>query len=1016
MKKVIRKAIVGAKKKKEKEEKPVIQKQTIQQPIIIQQVQQEGFRREEVKPKPSETIEKGISLIEAPSAIRMPKLKDMEEDLTKVNIKYALIPRNSKNPYAWAHIKWSIADSSLVYYVYEPELTEQEKKLLEKIKQELVEKLDVDFTTLKKGEAKEYLVEKFKEMVKLMAKDLPIEKQNALLYYIERDFIGLGKIEPLMQDPDIEDISCDGVGIPIYIYHRNPLVGSVKTNIMFETADELDTFVNKLAQRCGKSISVANPLLQGALPDGSRVQATLGTDIARRGSNITIRKFTKEPLTPTHIINFGTLDKKLTSYLWILIEYGRSILISGGTASGKTSLLNALSLFINPNLKVVSIEDTPELSLPLPHWVPTVARTSISEVGAKKIGEVDLFDLLKESLRQRPDYLIVGEVRGKEAYVLFQQIASIPGYETVLYFDNNCLKKTAIENLKFGIQYNIPTLDPFTGKVSTLPIKYKIKHRAVDKLYKIITKSGREIIATSAHSVFTYDGKIIPIMVQDLKVGSEIIIPAKLPSSNEIKDLDLIKMFKNIRVYSPELIKKASKKLGFKEASKIANVSCISHYYGVNNCAIKSEKFIKLMKKANIDWRKELKNIKVKFRGGNSPMLPAKLKPTPELLRLIGYYISEGSLNTEKRNCSISLYNSNKKILEDMRKCIEKVTGKKARERIIYGWGKCTELTFNHRIIFELLKKYCKHGSKNKKIPDFIFNLPNKEIGHFLTALWAGDGSFKKDKFYYSSSSKELINDICYLLLKFGIVARIAKKLRKQNKIEYEIRFYTKQFQEKFLKYVKCKNNTKLNKHYGKIHQDDYYRDKVKSIEVIELKNPEPVYDLYVPRINTFIGGFGGVLLHNTGHPSMATIHADTMDRLIDRLTTPPISLPKNLIEALDVIIFLVKIKYKNRYVRKVSNVYEIVGYDRKENRPIINEVFKWDPSTDTYKAVSPSIVFKRISEQYGVKEDFLKLELSRREKILNWVVEHDITNYKDFAKIVKLYYTRPEDLLSSIQ
>ncbi len=378
-----------------------------------------------------------------------------------------------------------------------------------------------------------------------------------------------------MQDPDIEDISCDGVGIPVYIFHRNPLIGSIRSNVVFESAEELDTFVNKLSQRCGKTISIASPLVGASLPDGNRVQATLGTDIARRGSNFTIRKFTESPMTPVHLLKLKTLDSKLAAYLWLAIEYGRSILISGGVATGKTTALNALSLFIKPELKVVTIEDTPELRLPHPHWVPHVARQPIAQLEGREVGEVDLFDLLRESLRQRPDYLIVGEVRGREAYVLFQQIA--------------------------------------------------------------------------------------------------------------------------------------------------------------------------------------------------------------------------------------------------------------------------------------------------------------------------------------------------------------------------------------------------------------------------------------------------------TGHASMSTIHADSFERLMDRLTTPPISLPPNLIEALDVIVFLVRIKYGNTYVRRISNVYEVIGYDRAKKIPLINEIFKWNPLTDKYAAVGDSVAIKKISEQYGITPAALQKELNDRAKIIDWMGERGIENYQDVAKIIRMYYTRPEQVLDVI-
>ncbi len=520
-------------------------------------------------------VPKGIPIgLPAPPLAKI--RKEEAEDLTKINIIYPLISDpETKKPLALTNIKWSKAESALVYYVIEPELTAPEQALLNEIKSTLIEKLDVDFTRLRKGEAKKYLKGKFEETVALIAHALPKEKQTQILYYIERDFIGLGKIEPFMMDPNIEDISCDGIGIPIFIYHRNSLIGSVRTNIMYESADELDTFVNKLSQRCGKSISIAQPIVGASLPDGSRLQATLGTDIARRGSNFTIRKFTVEPLTPMHLMKFNTFDAPIVAYLWLATEYNKSSLIAGGVASGKTSMLNALSLFIKPELKVISIEDTAELRLPHPHWVPAVARQPIAELEGRKIGEVDMFDLLRETLRQRPDFIIVGEVRGREAYVLFQQIA--------------------------------------------------------------------------------------------------------------------------------------------------------------------------------------------------------------------------------------------------------------------------------------------------------------------------------------------------------------------------------------------------------------------------------------------------------TGHPGISTIHADTMERLVDRLTTPPISLPASLIENLDIVIFLVRIKYGAKYVRRVSNIFEITGFDREKNIPIINEVFRWNPVNDTFSTINPSIVLKKITEQYGVSEETLQKEIRQRIKILKWMLEKNISGYKDFAQVMKLYYAKPEYLFELI-
>lgn len=351
-------------------------------------------------------------------------VSEKPDTLKNINISYNLVPRFPKegqSVLSYANIKWDPRIGELVYYFIEPKITRGDEKITENVKRILEEKLNVDFVKLGDVRAKKLLGNEILNILDTMP-EVPGSKRQSMMYYIERDTIGLGKIEGLMNDPNIEDISCDGVGIPVYVYHRDPKIGSLKTNIIFRNNDELDTFVIKIAQKCKKTISIAEPLLDATLPDGSRVQATLGTDIARKGSNFTIRRFTEQPLTPTHMLKYGTLDSMQVAYLWLAIENGMSILISGGTATGKTSLLNALSLFIRPNLKVVSIEDTAELRLPHPHWIPEVSRTPLSIEGRR--GEVTLFDLLRSSLRQRPDYIIMGEVRGKEAFVLFQQMAT----------------------------------------------------------------------------------------------------------------------------------------------------------------------------------------------------------------------------------------------------------------------------------------------------------------------------------------------------------------------------------------------------------------------------------------------------------------------------------------------------------------------------------------------------------------------------------------------------------------
>lgn len=213
--------------------------------------------------------------------------------------------------------------------------------------------------------------------------------------------------------------NCDGTGINVYIVHQK--FGSIRTNIVYSDVKELREFVTKLAERCDRYISYADPLLDGTLPDGARVQASLASDVTTRGPTFSIRKFKEEPISPVDMMRLNTASSEMLAYLWYMMESGINILITGGVATGKTSMLNSVSFFIPPEAKIVSIEDTRELNLPHENWIPGVARTGFTGTG---VGEVTMFELLRESFRQNPDYLIVGEIRGKEAYVMFQGMAS----------------------------------------------------------------------------------------------------------------------------------------------------------------------------------------------------------------------------------------------------------------------------------------------------------------------------------------------------------------------------------------------------------------------------------------------------------------------------------------------------------------------------------------------------------------------------------------------------------------
>ena len=327
-----------------------------------------------------------------------------------------------EEPYVYVAIVKEKGTQKIKYEVIEPTLLEEEKKQLEEVKKLLIEELDVNLKEIEtKEKAREYLKKKFLKIVKDYHLNIPSESVDKLLYYITRDFIGYGKIDPLMKDHLIEDISADGVNIPIYVWHR--IYESMPTNVIFENEEELNSFIIRLAYLAGKNISIASPILDASLPDGSRIQLTYGNEVTRRGSTFTIRRFRVDPLTISDLIAFNTLSSEMAAYLWYIIENRASIVVAGGVASGKTTMLNCLSMFIKPEMKIVSVEDTQELNLPHENWIPSVVRTSFGHED-RKLGAITLFDLLKAAVRQRPDYIIVGEVRGEEAYTLFQAMAT----------------------------------------------------------------------------------------------------------------------------------------------------------------------------------------------------------------------------------------------------------------------------------------------------------------------------------------------------------------------------------------------------------------------------------------------------------------------------------------------------------------------------------------------------------------------------------------------------------------
>lgn len=347
-----------------------------------------------------------------------------DKSVRDTNVTYPIDP-----PFQFVNIRFD--GEELVYNALEPPLSEGEKKYMVIIERSLEKLISSKIVAIRPEEREDFLRMRFSDIVRMYGLPLNEAHQDRMFYYLRKRYLGYDKIDIIMKDHYIEDISCNGPNNYLYIYHR--VYGSIRTNVSFEEV-ELNKFVMRLAQVSGRHISILQPIKDITMPDGSRANLTLGSEVTKKGATFTIRKFRDKPMSPAELTQYGSIDARSLAYLWLLLDYKKSILVSGGTASGKTTLLNVIASFIRPELKIVSLEDTAELNLVHSNWIQSVTRSGFGAEGGgsspsgvstpgKAPGDIGLYDLLVAALRQRPEYIIIGEVRGAEAFTMFQAIA-----------------------------------------------------------------------------------------------------------------------------------------------------------------------------------------------------------------------------------------------------------------------------------------------------------------------------------------------------------------------------------------------------------------------------------------------------------------------------------------------------------------------------------------------------------------------------------------------------------------
>jgi len=862
-------------------------------------------------------------------------------------------------------------------------------------------------------------------------RNIPVYKADYeyLRYYLVRDKVGLGILEPFIKDPYIEDISCDGVGY-VYIVHK--VFGPLETSIEFRSDEELDRFVIELSERIGKPVSHARPIVDATLPDGSRINIVFGRDVSLKGSNFTIRKFSKKPISVTQLIKWGTLDERVAAYLWILLLGGMSGFISGETASGKTTSLNAIIAFIKPSAKIITIEDTAEVQVPHDNWVRELTR----ETGSVE-SSVTMFDLLKAALRQRPNYIIVGEIRGAEGNVAFQAMQSVAWDTPIL------IKNVKTEEVKFipigefvdkfynedeeGIPkyidgYLVLSMDKY-GKVRWSKINYVLRHK-VSEIYEILYEGKGVLRATGSHSVFVLDEdelEIKPKYVSELKRGDLLVTFVKR-SDNE-------KILRRINVYNILL------------KCKGANVEHVRHEY---------------------------------VRVGRSKYLKSELLLDEDLAFLLGTYLADGCIEEKAGKnpiISLSLGSSEKEFIGRVANVVKDFNS----SIVVKDRGSYFRVRIYNAPLAYLIKYIAGRKLQEKRVPYELFESPGFIIREFFRGLTADarKTNVRGGIAVYTTKNRELAKQLVWLARLAGLeskifeindkrygkyydihvrlfktkgvrlwseriplkpIVRIIKVNNLESKLPLELTYIVRRYNEGKQRFILRRTAKRIVKfledHIEKLDEKSrevlnrlkiLLESDVAFLEVLNVRKTSYegyVYDISVPETELFIGGDVPIALHNTGHPVLSTFHAGSVIRLIQRITSPPINVPKTQLDNLNFVIIQSAVYREGVMLRRMLSVNEILGYDAAADSVIYIPVFTWNPSNDTFMfrgRGASYLLEEKIATMRGIPRRAIRLiydELDLRAQILRELVNQDVTDYfKVFKTFAKIYMILDEML-----
>ena len=977
----------------------------------------------------------------------VPALPRME-DKKKVDIRYMLVP-----PYASVHIYWNDKVNEVMYDIEEPLLQEDEKVALEKLENAMLELININVAVEKTMEAVTEYIDKTATLLidELNIKMRP-ETYNKIFYYLFRDFIGFNEIDPVLRDYFIEDIECNGIDTPVYIVHR--IYRNLRTNISYKDIDKLASFVEKLAQRTGRYISYAQPLLDGSLPDGSRVNATYTKDVTSRGPTFTIRKFTKVPWTPTQLIALNTLSPEMLAYFWILLQYKSNILISGGTASGKTTLLNALAFFIPPEARVVSIEDsvTGDSKLIIREGEET-RNITIKEFVDKKIdAEVMSLDEKGKVMWVKPSNYIRHVVK-KDIYEVItstgRKVKVTQDHSLFSLGNDNKLHEIKPTELKEGASFiAVPRALPIQGKeVNEINLIDYLKYFEDDFLEgepinKLLNKYSYKELGVAKERLRWWKNHNIIQIKEFLKMNETFKYDDLKILKIKSKNTSSIPVLFNI---SKEFLEFCGLWLGDGSYDNyngnsviISNVDeeCIgvfkdiSGYLGSNYSAmndggvslrIHSSIFYKFMKYVlKLDGYSNTKKI---------PDFIFSLSNEQIKHFIRGYFSADGCMKKNEVSCSSQSY----ELLEDLQSMFLRL-GIVSRISDFERKDKCINMSISSIANIELFKDIgFLQFRKNEKLNAYKSNIwhTNSDVIPLTNeALERLNGISKvRIQHNYMKGLQHLGRNYMQIIAPTGsefndishndILWDKVKKVNKINSEEIEVFDLSIPGYEKFL----CNNIFVHNTREINLPRENWLPavarssigiGKVGEVDLFAIlknsfrQNPDYLIVGEVRGKEAFVL-FQGMA---SGHASLSTMHADSVDTLIRRLQTPPIELSPTLVNSLDCVAIATHANVGKHETRRLREIVEIVNVDR-DGTALINTPFTWDANGDIFYYKKQSKVFEKISMRQGIPLERLQQEFITRAKLIYELYKKRVFGFEEIQRVINDYYKNPIEVLN---